>query len=263
MISSLCDNWAPSATPTRKQGRPGGRALRRGGGPRPGVVRLAPVTKLHFRPGAKKRGLSAERLERYRSARAFSEFFYLHPGPEGRAKADLTNDQKRQLCETEPLLGPCDFEKAELNHAERARAVLEAAARGRTPGALAAVVGAVTAAAARQTPTGTELLGLFAAYGELEGEPAQEWIAGALGPLGALVLDGAGDELRGYDDVLVAASMCTVKLRRTVSLDELRDQDGKPCAPVSMHASYFIESALRESDDLRTAFTVGRWGGAH
>ena len=128
----------PGATPTRKQGRHGGRALQRGGGPGPGVVRLAPGTKLNFRPGAKKRGLSAERLERYRGARKVGEFFDLQPGPEGRAKAALTNDLKRQLCETKPLLRPCDFKRVELNHAERARAVLAAAARGRTPGALAA-----------------------------------------------------------------------------------------------------------------------------
>ena len=135
--------------------------------------------------------MSAERLERFRGARAVGEFFDLHPGPEACAKADLTNDLKKQQCET-PFLGPQDFKKAELDHAGRVRTVLAVAAQGRAPDALAAAVGAVTAAAARHTPTETELLSLLAAYEELEEEPAQEWIAGALGPLGALVPDGPG-----------------------------------------------------------------------
>ena len=99
MISSRCDNWAPSATPTRKQGRPGGRALRRGGGPKPGVVRLAPGTKLHFRPGAKKRGVSGVYFELYRKAYTVGEFFDPHPASEARVKADLTNGPRKQLCE--------------------------------------------------------------------------------------------------------------------------------------------------------------------
>ena len=145
------------------------------------------------------------------------KFFDLHPGPEPRAKVDLTKDLKKKSCER-PCLGPRDFKKVELDHAGRARAVLAAAVQGRAPGALAAAV-------ARHTPTETELPSLFAAYGELEEEPAQEWIAGAMGPFGALVPDGAGDGLRGYEDVLVAASTSTaVELRRAAVLDELRDQ---------------------------------------
>ena len=57
--------------------------------------------------------------------------------------------------------------------------------------ALATVVGAVTAAPSRQTPTESELLSLFAAHEELEEEPARWWLAGALGPLNALVPEGA------------------------------------------------------------------------
>ena len=87
------------------------------------------------------------------------------------------------------------MDKPRARPRRRVRALLAAAVRGRTPDALAAVVGAVTTAAARHTPTETELLSLFAAYEELEEEPAQEWIAGTLGPLGALVPDGAGDGL--------------------------------------------------------------------
>ena len=102
------------------------------------------------------------------------EFFDLHPGPEGLAEADLTSNLKRQLCETEPLLRPCDFKRVKPDHAGRARAVLAAAARGRAPGTLAAAVGAVTAAEARHVPTETELLGRFAAFGALEGEPTQD-----------------------------------------------------------------------------------------
>ena len=189
------------------------------------------------------------------------EFFDLHPGPERLAKAGLINDLKKQLCET-PFLGPCDFRKVELGYAGRARAVLAAAALGRAPGALAAAVGAVTAAAVRHTPTESELLSFFAAHEELKGGAAQEWIAGALEPFGALAPDGAGGGLRGYGDVLLPASLClAAELRRAASLDELRDQDGKPRAPESLHASYFTEPALRESDDLGTAFTVGRGAG--
>ena len=74
---------APGATPTRKQGRPGGRAPKRGGGPGAGTARLAPEAKHCFHPGAKKRGLSEERLELCRGARAVGEFF------------DLTSDLKK------------------------------------------------------------------------------------------------------------------------------------------------------------------------
>ena len=138
------------------------------------MARLAPGAKHHFRPKASELGLSAERLERYRGARTAVNCFDLHPGPERLAKADLTNDLKKQLCET-PCLRPRDFRKVELDHAGRAREVL---ARGRVLDVLAAAVGAVTAATARHTPTETELLSIFAAHEELEGEPAQEWIAG-------------------------------------------------------------------------------------
>ena len=117
--------------------------------------------------------MSGGYFELYRKARTVGEFFDLNSGPEVRAKADLTSDLKKRLCETSCMV-PCDFKKVELDHAGRARAVLAAAARGRTPDALAAAVGAVTAAAARHTPAETELLSLFAAYEELEEDPAQE-----------------------------------------------------------------------------------------
>ena len=44
---------APGATPTQKQGKSGGYALQHGGGPRPGVARLSPETKLRYRAGAR------------------------------------------------------------------------------------------------------------------------------------------------------------------------------------------------------------------
>ena len=78
-------------------------------------------------------------------------------------KAGLTNNLKKQLCET-PCLGPRDLRKVELDHAGRARAVLAAAARGRAPGVLAAAVGAVTPATARHTPTESELQSSFAVH---------------------------------------------------------------------------------------------------
>ena len=110
----------------------------------------------------------------YREARTVGEFFDLHPGNEAHARADFTDDLKKQLCST-PGLGPRDFKKAELDHAVgRARAVLAATARGQAPGALAAAVGAVTAAPTRQTPTESELLSSFAAHEELEEEPVQK-----------------------------------------------------------------------------------------
>ena len=65
------------------------------------------------------------------------EFFDRHPGPERLARADLTNELKKQLCETDPLLWPCDFLRVELDHAGRARAFLAAAVQGRAPDALA------------------------------------------------------------------------------------------------------------------------------
>ena len=71
-----------------------------------------------------------------------------------------------------------------------------------------------------------------------------------MGPPRALVPDGAGDGSRGYD--LGSA----VELRRAAALDELRDKNGKPCAPESLHADYFAEPALRENDDFGTVFAV-------
>ena len=223
---------APRATPTQKQGKSGGHTLQHGGGPRPGVLRLAPETKLHFRAGATKRGKCAGRLELNCGAGTVGEFFDRHPEPEPLARADLTNDLKMQLCKSDPLLRPCDFKRVELDHAGRARAVLAAAARGRAPDALAAAVGAVTAAGVEHVPSEAKLLGSFASFEAHEREPAQEWIAEALGSLGALVPDGAGGGFRGYEDVLMPADLCSaVELRRAAALDELRDQDGKPCAP--------------------------------
>lgn len=105
----------PGASPARKQGRPGGPALQRGGGPGAGTVRLAPEAELRFRPGAKKRGVSGGYFELYRKARTVSEFFYL-PATEALVKADLTNDLKKQLCETS-CLGRRDFKKVMLDHA--------------------------------------------------------------------------------------------------------------------------------------------------
>ena len=90
----------------------------------------------------------------YRGARTVGKFLDLHTGSEARAKT--TSDLKKQLCNT-PGLGPRHFKKVELDRAGRARAILAAMARGQAPGcdtgALAAAVGAVTAAPTRQTPT--------------------------------------------------------------------------------------------------------------
>ena len=113
------------------------------------------------------------------------EFFDRHPGPERVARADFTNDLKKQLYETDPPLRPCDFQGVELDHTGRARAVLAAAARGRPPDARAAAVSAVGPAGPRHELSDAELLGRLVGYEEIEGEPAQEWIAGALGLLGA------------------------------------------------------------------------------
>ena len=122
-------------TPTQGQGRAGGRASQRekASGALPGVVRLAPETKLRYYAGAEKRGQSAERLRLYRGAGAVGEFSDRHPGLERIARADLTNDLKKGLCKTDPPLRPCDFHRVELDHAGRARTDLAAAARGRAP----------------------------------------------------------------------------------------------------------------------------------
>ena len=95
------------------------RAPQHAGGPRPGVVWLAPETKLRYRAGARKRGKSAGRLALYCGAGAVGEFFDRHPGPQGVARADLTRDMKKQLCETVPPLGLCDFQRAELDRTRR------------------------------------------------------------------------------------------------------------------------------------------------
>ena len=213
--------------------------------------------ELHFRAGAWKRGKSAGRLGLYCDAGTVGEFFDRHPGPEVLARADLTNDLKRQLCKTEPHLRLCNFKRAELDHAERARAVLAAAARGRAPDALAAAVGAVIAAGEKHFPNEAELLGRFAAFEAPEGEPSQEWIAGALGPHGALVPDGARGGYRGYRGVFTSADLCSaVELLRAAALDELRDEDGKPYAPKSLHANYSAGPALRENDEFGT---ISQW----
>ena len=51
------------------------------------------------------------RLELHCGAGAVGEFFDRHPGPGRLARADLTNDLKKQLCEADPPLGPCDFQR--------------------------------------------------------------------------------------------------------------------------------------------------------
>ena len=76
--------------------------------------------------------------------------------------------------------------------------------------------------------------------------------------LGALAPDGAGGGFRGYEDVLMPADLSSVvELRRAAALDELRDQDGKPFAPESLHANYFVDPALRENGEFGTVFTAG------
>ena len=106
---------------------------------------------------------------------------------------------------------------------------------------------------------GYDLLSLFAAHEELEGEPAQEWSAGALGPLNSFVPDGVGDVLRGYEDVLFGAHECMVdEVCRAATLDELRDQDQKQCVPGSPQAGYFTKPVLREHEVLGNVFTVSK-----
>ena len=185
--------------------------------------------------------MSGERFELHRHARAVGEFFDPHPGTQRLARTDLANDLQKKRCST-PGLGPRDFKRTELDNAERAHSVLAAAARGQMPGTLAAAVGAVTAAPARQRPPESDLLSLFAAHEELEGELVQEWLAGVLGPLSALVPDGTGDGLRGYEGALVALHEGAVdEARRAAILHELGDQDGRNCAPGSLHAGAFAE----------------------
>ena len=57
----------------------------------------------------------------------------------------------------------------------------------------------------------------------------------------------------------MSAGLCSpVELRRAASLDELREQNGNPCALESLHANYFAEPARRESAELGTDFSVGK-----
>ena len=246
-------------TPTQRQGKSGELAQLHADGAQLRVVRLAPETKPRCRVGITKRGASAARLGLYCGAGTVGEFFDRHPGPERIARADLTNDLKKQLFETDPPLRSCNFRRMELDHAERARAVLAAAARGQAADARAATVSVVGPAGPGHELSDTELLGRLVAYEAIEKEPVQEWLAGALGPLGALVPDGAGDGFRGYEDVLMPADLCSaVELRRAAALEKLRGQDGKPFALESLHASYFADPALRENGEFGTVLTVGK-----
>ena len=59
--------------------------------------------------------------------------------------------------------------------------------------------------------------------------------------------------------MLIAASTFTaVELRRAAALDELRDQDGKHCAPESLLTCFFAEPALRENGEFGTEFRGGK-----
>ena len=101
-----------------------------------------------------------------------------------------------------------------------------AAARGRAPDAWAAAVGTVGPAGPGREPSAAELLRSLIGYEAPEGEPAQERIAGALGPLGALVHDRPGEGFRGCEDMLAPADSCSAgELRRAAALD-----DHGPCA---------------------------------
>ena len=133
-----------------------GEGARRGAERR--IIRLAPEMALLYQAEAKKRGKSAGRLQLYRVARTIGEFFSRHPGSEGEAAADLTNDLKRGLCATVPPLGPCDFDSVGIDQVGRARVVLAAAARGRAPDARAAVVGVVGPAAPGHELSDAEML---------------------------------------------------------------------------------------------------------
>ena len=133
---------------------------------------------------------------------------------------------------------------------------------GPGPGRAGCCSGRVGPAAPGRELSDAEMLRSLHGYEAIEGEP-QEWLVGALGPLEALVPDGAGDGLRGYDDVLAPASQCSAdELRRSAGLDELRDRDGRPFALGSLPAGYYAEPALRASDKFGTVFTVGKGGGS-
>ena len=109
--------------------------------------------------------MSEECFKLYRHARTVGGFFDLHPVTQRLTRSDLTNDLPKELCST-PSLGLRDFTRVELVNAERARSVLAAAARGQIPATLAAAVGAVTAAPARQAPSESGLCNFFAAHEE-------------------------------------------------------------------------------------------------
>ena len=55
---------------------------------------------------------------------------------------------------------------------------------------------------------------------------------------------------------MLIAPRAADELRRAAVLDELRDQNGKHCAPESLYASFFAEPALRESGGLDTVLRV-------
>ena len=69
-----------------------------------------------------------------------------------------------------------------------------------------------------------------------------------MGPLGVLARRSWAD-LSGYSDILMPASVCTIKvLRRAAALDELHDAAGRPCPLGSDPPGYFERKVLSASD---------------
>ena len=104
---------------------------------------------LRYEPSAKKSGLSAARLNAYRSARNVGEFFDLHPGPAGQAGKDLAWDLSKGYCSIPGFAVPRPLRSVRLGPVGKAHAIMRATSIVDPWAPLPAMVHAVGAATPR------------------------------------------------------------------------------------------------------------------
>ena len=184
---------APAPSPTtagaptgRGKGRrqAAGKGAASGAPEEPPHATFARDTVLRYRAGAQKTGMSAARLDAYRSARSVGDFFDLHPRKVGAARRYLGYDPRKQHCST-LWFTPRFLRTAGLDPAGVAHAVMAAASPVDPWAPLPAAVCAVESVAS--DAAGRALLARFAEYERIEVDAHKEPLAGSLASLAPAV----------------------------------------------------------------------------
>ena len=119
------------------------------------------------------------------------------------------------------------------------------------PEAVCAVEAAAGSAAERA------LLARFAEYERVEADAHQEPLAGSLASLSSVMPGGNGGRLQLYSDIPVLAGECAFdEVRDSALRDELRDDQGLPCAPSSIPKEHFAADVLTASESFGLVSSV-------